>query len=311
MKKYIQTNSLILILFIAASFNFPACGTYHDFGSGSLSTLQEKTFSTSPGKNFILKASSGDVVVTTSDAPEVYVKILGNERAAKKMKFDFDTSGGGVTVTAEKKDGWNFFNFGDNINLRFEVRLPSNYNAKISSSGGDILISNINGKISLHSSGGDISSNNIQGSLNISTSGGDVKCENTNGPIKLQTSGGDVTCDNFDGDLDASTSGGDISLKGKDSKIYASTSGGEIELNYSGENKGIELSSSGGSIKLNLPADFNASARMYSTGGDINCAFGGNNATSISSSKFEADINQGGEPLVVKTSGGNIDVAKH
>ncbi len=311
MKKYILKNSLILILFAALTFNLSACGTYHEFGDGSLKTLQEKTFNTSPGKNFVLKASSGDVVVTTSDAPEVYIKILGNERASQKMKFDYDVSDNGVSIRAEKKDGWNFFNFGENINLRFEVRLPSNYNAKISSSGGDILISNINGKIDLHSSGGDVSSKYIQGALTVSTSGGDIKCESVNGPIKLETSGGDVVCNNFDGDLDASTSGGDISLKGKDSKIYATTSGGEIDLNYSGANKGINLSSSGGSIKLSLPSDFNATAKMYSTGGDINCAFGGNNATSISSSKFEADINNGGEPLIVKTSGGDIDVVKN
>ena len=302
---------LLAVFFIALSFNLSACNYSDELGGGNLKVLQEKTFDTTPGKDFVLKASSGDVIITTSDSPQVYIKILGNERAAKVMEFHYEPSGSGVIVTAEKKGRLNLFNWANNVKLRFEVKLPSNYNANISSSGGDITLSNLNGEVSLHSSGGDILTNNTQSSLNATTSGGDIKCENNIGPMKLQTSGGDVTCLGFKGNLTASTSGGDISLNGKDSQIKAHTSGGGIELTYSGENKGINLSSSGGSVKLNLPANFNAKAELYTTGGSVKCAFGGNNAKAISESKFIADINNGGNQLLVKTSGGDIDVTKH
>jgi hypothetical protein len=35
-----------------------------------------------------------------------------------------------------------------------------------------------------------------------------------------------------------------------------------------------------------------------------------NNVVEVSSHKFEADLNKGGSPLYVKTSGGNIAVSK-
>ena len=50
---------------------------------------------------------------------------------------------------------------------------------------------------------------------------------------------------------------------------------------------------------------------MSTLGGDIKSDFTGNNAVKISSTKFEADINSGGNSLILKTSGGDIVVKKN
>ena len=128
--------------------------------------------------------------------------------------------------------------------------------------------------------------------------------------MDVSTSGGDIKARNFKGDISASTSGGDIFLKGSDSKIYAETSGGDINLEYSGENKGIDLETSGGDIQIKLPSDFSASANMNTSGGEIECDLTANNAKRISSTRFEADLNNGGASLVAKTSGGDITIKK-
>ena len=78
-----------------------------------------------------------------------------------------------------------------------------------------------------------------------------------------------------------------------------------------GENKGIDIGTSGGSIKLRLPEDFNASARLSTSGGSITCTLNTTNISKITSSKFEADLNKGGNQLVAKTSGGDIEVLKN
>ncbi len=50
---------------------------------------------------------------------------------------------------------------------------------------------------------------------------------------------------------------------------------------------------------------------MYTSGGTIDYSgFSVNNVTKITSTKFEADLNKGGNPLIVKTSGGDIDLRK-
>jgi DUF4097 and DUF4098 domain-containing protein YvlB len=257
--------------------------------ASELKVLEERTYQISPGKNLKVEASSGDVKVTSWDKNEVYIKILGNSKAEDKVKIDFYNDEDNVEVIAKREHsffGW----FSSGIRLKFEIKVPIKFNEKIKTSGGDVY------------------TKNVSGNLKISTSGGDISIENVSGVFDLSTSGGDISSMNFQGDFEASTSGGDINLRGSDSKINASTSGGDIYLDYKGINKGIELSTSGGDIQIRLPEDFNATANMHTSGGSISCDLTANHAKKISSSRFEADLNNGGDPLYVKTSGGDIDI---
>jgi hypothetical protein len=281
MKKNIPILFFVLILLNA----------FINIYAGDLKVIKERTFPISPGKVLKVDASSGDVLVSTWDKNEVYIKILGNEKAEDKMKFEFNNDNDMVEVIAKREhwlSGW----FSSGIRLRFEIKVPIKFNEKVRTSGGDVYTTN------------------TSGNLDISTSGGDIKLENVDGIFDLSTSGGDISGMNFQGNLNASTSGGDINLRGNDSKIKASTSGGDIYLDYKGTNEGISLSTSGGDIQIRLPQDFNASAKMHTSGGEISCELTANNAKKISSTKFEADLNNGGNPLYAETSGGDIDILK-
>ena len=309
-KYFFKIGILSPVFLLLLSFTSLAGNNYLNKTDSNLKVLEERTFNTTPGKKFILKASAGDVFISTTDSPNVYIKISGNENAQKNFTFDFENNSDGVTVTTKKKDKWNIFNLFHNINLRFEITLPKNYNANVSSSGGDINLASLQGEIVLKSSGGDITVKNTNGKLDISTSGGDIALDNAVGNQKLSTSGGDIESNGFNGNIDASTSGGDINLDGSNGEINASTSGGEVRLNYSGKNLGIKLKSSGGDVVAKLPSDFNAHADLHASGGDINCVFKANNVDHISSSKYEADLNSGGKVLYVRTSGGDINIQK-
>ena len=221
----------------------------------------------------------------------MYVKILGNEKTEDKMEFKFKNDEDEVEVIAKKKN-WLSDWFSNGIKLRIEITVPKNFNTKIKTSGGGINIQDVSGNIYLSTSGGGITFKDVSGKFNVSTSGGGI------------------TGNNFHGDLDASTSGGGIRLSGRDSKIKAETSGGSISLDYEGENKGIHLSTSGGGIQINLPEDFNASAKLSTSGGRVSCNLTANNASKISSTKFIADLNKGGNHLYAETSGGSITVSK-
>jgi lia operon protein LiaG len=149
-----------------------------------------------------------------------------------------------------------------------------------------------------------------QFNLDISTAGGDVKCGGITGKAELNTSGGDVWADKFSGDLNASTSGGDIFLFCTDTKIIAETSGGDVNLEYEGENKGIDLSTSGGDIDIILSKDFAASMELSTSGGDVSCSLNMSNVKKSSGSRLIGDLNDGGEKLYAHTSGGDITVTE-
>jgi DUF4097 and DUF4098 domain-containing protein YvlB len=296
---------LLFSLFLVSSSYSCAKSEYTD---EKLKVIHDKTFPISPGNDFKLDASSGDVMISSWDKNEVHVKILGNDKAKEKVEFNFNESEQMIEV--EAKYDWSLFMMIKGIKLRFEIQVPKEFNIEAYTSGGDMKLQNVKGKVALKTSGGDINLAGLDGTVGVSTSGGDIVFNNTYGELNYSTSGGDIKGSKFSGKLEVSTSGGDINLSGSDTKIEASTSGGDISLEYSGQNQGIELTSSGGDISVKLPKDFNASADMSTLGGDIKSDFTGNNAVKISSTKFEADINSGGNSLILKTSGGDIVVKK-
>lgn len=303
-------NKMLLfasVIFMATtSFSCTMENSYSD--DQNLQVLQEKTFQINQGKTLKLDASSGNIEISTWDKNEVYVKISGNNRAKEKTEFTFSNDENMVEITAKTKSS--FFGWNKGIKLKFDIKLPKNFNPETHTSGGNIKLEGLNGNPNLKTSGGNIYVKNSSGNIRTNTSGGEIRVENVSGSMKLSTSGGNISANNFNGNFDARTSGGNIKLAGNDSKIYAETSGGDIKLDYKGQNKGIELNTSGGDIDVNLPADINAAANLSSSGGRISCDFKGNNAVKVSSSKFEADINNGGNPLYAKTSGGDIEVSK-
>lgn len=296
--------TLFSFLFVCPSQSSTNSGYFDD----NLKVIHDKTFQISPGKNLKLDASSGDVVISSWNKNEVNVKILGNDRAKEKVEFSFKDSKDIIRV--EAKYGWSLSNIFKGIQLRFEIQVPKEFNVDVVSAGGYVKLQNVNGKIAVKTSGGELILNDLIGNVNASTSGGRITFKDSRGDLDFSTSGGDIKGTNFSGKLEVSTSGGDISLVGSDAKIKGSTSGGDISLDYSGSNQGVELSTSGGNIVAKLPKDFNASANLSTIGGDIKSDFSGNNAKKISSTKFEADINSGGNSLILKTSGGDIVVKK-
>jgi DUF4097 and DUF4098 domain-containing protein YvlB len=303
------TNLVILSLFILSYAAFAAVDAGCLTAKDDLQVLHEKTYKISSGKALKLETDQGDVMITSWDKQEVYIKVLGNEKAKEKMDFRFEGSEDEVKIKARREGGFfNFFSSG--IRLRFEIKVPSDFNNYASTSGGDVRLGGVKGNNKLSTSGGDISIKGTSGKMDASTSGGDVSLEGSEGELELSTSGGDITAQDFKGNLSVSTSGGDIHIKGSNAKITAETSGGDITLEYSGTNKGIDLETSGGDIHIMLPSDFNASAKLYTSGGDISSEFKGNNAVKISSSKFEADLNNGGARLSARTSGGDIVLKK-
>jgi hypothetical protein len=261
--KYLVSLTLIFTL----SLNQTFASSKHD----DKKVIHEKTFQISEGKKINVNCDGGDVVFTPWDKSEVYVKIIGTDKAAEKYDFIFESNPDEITVKAKGKNHWNWFS---NLSLKIEVKVPPRFN------------------------------------IYVGTSGGDIKVGGVQGGIYLETSGGDIWGDRFEGNFYASTSGGDINLFSSNAKIEASTSGGDITVEYTGENLGIELSTSGGDIDVKVPADFNAKIDLSTSGGDVDCNLTLNDVKELSETEIRGDINKGGKPLNASTSGGDVNVYK-
>lgn len=271
--------------------------------------LSERTLQTQNGRNLYLNTPSGDIYISTWDKPEVYVKVLGNRSAEKKIKFRFENTEDGVRLTA-KNDSWVRWLFWSNVYLRYEIKVPAAYSAYVNTAGGNIKLAGLAGSAKLETSGGDVTLLNSRGKIYLSTSGGDIKMDNAGGELRATTSGGDINASNFTGDLNVSTSGGDIHLDGRSGQIKASTSGGDIYLNYKDDNRGIYLETSGGDIVVKVPQNFSASADLSTTGGEVTCDLPITRNGKMTSSKVKGELNGGGRPLNCSSTGGDIKVLR-
>ena len=206
--KNLSSYLLIFTLFYTLTIN-PACAYSH---GDDTRVIREKSFSISPGKKLTINADAGDIEVTPWDKSEVYVKVIGNKRAEEKFDFDFSANSDEVKVEADKKGGWGWFS---NIKLKFEVRVPANFNIHANTAGGDVKLGGVKGDFVLKTSGGDINLFCKDAKIDANTSGGDIQLEYTgvNKGIELKTSGGDIEIkvpQDFNADTDLSTSGGDV-----------------------------------------------------------------------------------------------------
>jgi hypothetical protein len=267
----VKTKFILLLVFL-----FSISAIYARTNSplnSSYETIHHKTFKVSSGKDLILSTESGDVHITPWEKDEVDIKVFGNERAKERMKFDFTANNNEVKVTAKKQgSGWNLFS---NLELKYEIKVPASFNIEVSTAGGDIKVGGVKGK------------------------------------INLNTSGGDIWADRCTGSINAKTSGGDINIYSSDTPVNAHTSGGDINLEYSGINKGIELKTSGGDIVIKVSQDIKANVELSTSGGDVsNSGIKISNATKMSSTKIVGEINGGGERLIAKTSGGDVELRR-
>ena len=268
--------------------------------------LFEKNIPTESGKELVTSLVAGNIQVSSWSNNEVSVKVYGNDEAEEKIIFTAEQTSTGVKVDGKQKDTKNM----RNLTVRVEIIVPENYNIKLYSTGGNLSIKDITGKIETNTSGGNISIEKTKGDLEAYTAGGNVNINVSSGNIKISTSGGKITATDFMGNVDASTAGGDISLEGSNGRIDASTAGGNIKLDYTGKNLGVDMSTLGGNITATLPTDFDADADIGTLAGKITCDFAKVEKDNHVSSYIRSKFNNGGETFKCTTSAGNIVVTK-
>jgi len=83
----------------------------------------------------------------------------------------------------------------------FDIRLQSRYNLRVSSAGGGISISNLNGEFIGHTGGGAIKIENSNGRAELTTGGGSIRVTSSNLSGSVTTGGGTVVIQDVNGGL--------------------------------------------------------------------------------------------------------------
>lgn len=282
----------------------------------------EKSFTVQPGGILKVETQGGDISVLTSS--EATVKVVARERIhastdaeadeiLKKLTLEIAQQADGVSASAKYEKQPMGFHWGSwpPVQVDFTVTVPLNYNVELKTSGGDVTVGNLSGKVHARTSGGDVTLGKIAGDIDAGTSGGNVRLEEGAGSVKLGTSGGDVRVGRAVGPTDLGTSGGNIDIKSVENSLHAATSGGDVRAGIAGALKGdCKLSTSGGRVKVTLDKGVAFDLDAATSGGDVDATGltitiekGGSGR-----SRLSGKVNGGGPLLKLRSSGGDIIV---
>ncbi len=295
-------------MLIALSGRYQKSEAY-DFTTENGKRDYDKEFTVNLNDNLYVDVDFGDVIIVGSSDNKVHVKVTmrGDEDYVERYPVEIEQEGNTVRVTQKQHSRHFHFFDGDNYDAKYEISVPKEFNLDLSTSGGNLNLSDVKGDIKGNTSGGDLDLSKLDGTITVSTSGGNVYARELTGTLDLETSGGDIVVESSSGVLKTETSGGNIKITDVDAEVRASTSGGNIRARLQ-SNKGIRLSTSGGNITLALPSTATGDVDADATGGNVSCdlPFQGK----IKDDNMRGKINGGGSEISLETSGGSIEIVE-
>lgn len=286
----------------------------------------EQTFKVNEGGTLLVDTDRGSIEVTTNMEKEVKVQVIKERGDASGFNVDMQQKGSDVEISGDMKGNW--LNWGrNNLRIKFIISVPEKYNVDLSTSGGSISVSDLEGKVVLRTSGGSLDIGRVTGSVYGRTSGGSIDLDGSKADVDVKTSGGGISIGQVNGVIDAHTSGGSIRIEKAMSEVKAYTSGGSISVEEI--QASIDAKTSGGSVSIYLSQQPENDCRLKTSGGSVNLSMGSDIGIDIdaktSSGKVKSDfsisgevnkrsargkINGGGPEIYLRTSGGDIVISK-
>lgn len=259
---------------IAASLFIVAGAAY----AGTYEKAVRGDFKVPAGGRLTIRTEVGDIDIRpgSEDRVSVDARIGADLRDRKKaaariaqFKLEMLQRGSEIVVRGEDTgDSSSFWMFsGDDLRVRIVVSVPRRFNVDANTSGGDVVVGNLQGAVKIRTSGGDLRAGDIDGTLHAHTSGGDIHLRSASAASEVHTSGGDISVGRTAGQFKAQTSGGDIRIHSAAGRTIARTSGGDISVQSTSGS--LDASTSGGSVEVRFLSQMSGNSKLSTSGGDV------------------------------------------
>jgi hypothetical protein len=311
--------TVITLLFVWALIAYSAAhrksggGTTGNDSSWGDRKRIEKTFVLKSSGSFVLSTDIGEVTVDGWDREEVSfnAEIRGEPRFVQDFTLTYDTTSQRIVITGKYEHHRWFFDIWNDADVHFTIKVPRQCSVDVQTSGGDVSMTSLQGNERGATSGGSVTASDIKGTTVLTTSGGPVRAKNVEGSCEAKTSGGSIKMQDVRGSTLANTSGGGIDLVDVEGKIDAHTSGGSIYVRLQSLNEGVSLRTSGGSITLEVPSSVSADLDAATSGGSVRCDLPITVKGKTDDDELSGKINGGGNTILLRSSGGNINIRNH
>jgi DUF4097 and DUF4098 domain-containing protein YvlB len=234
--------------------------------------------------------TGGEIEVSGWDKDSIDVRATLEHTDCSDARVSFDETHDGMRIAVGEQTRGRGRN--NSCDADFEIMVPKRHNVKVSTMGGDIRLTGLQGQFSGRTMGGELDLSNLKGDLSLTTMGGDITLTKSEVDGSVKTMGGKVLLEDVIGGVKGESMGGNV--------VYRRVT------NKKGEGSGneVRIKTMGGDINVDDAPD---GADVHTMGGKIRIA---------SASKFVKALTMGGEIEVEEidgsvsatTMGGDIDV---
>lgn len=229
----------------------------------------------------------------------------------------------------------------------YHIVVPEKIQLNISSTSGDVIISDISGGVEVNATSGDLRIKRIKGDLDLNTTSGDVQISaiegdvivsgtssdlemfDITGNVDIGSVSGNISVEDIIGQVKVDNTSGDISLKEIKGSIEATTVSGSMIIDQI--EGGLHLESSSGDTEVKtkislpyeyyvetvsgyihflLPEDSEAEVKLETTSGSLDCELP-LTLSSISRNLLKGELGKGGPQMNLITTSGDIGVRKY
>ena len=259
----------------------------------------------------------GDEIVHAGGNTELYVRddgtfYRGGGDRGRKVKIRED--GGGLDAHAD-----------------LNIRIPEGKTVLIYLAAGEVVVSNVDGDLTVSAGSADVRSSDTSGRLVLDTGSGDVSVDGARGDVMLDTGSGDVTVSNVSGgaltadtgsgdvtgsditvgELSVDTGSGDVSVESIEAtEVSVDTGSGDVELSFRSSPNEIWVDTGSGDVTLALPASWESSVELDTASGDIHSDFP-LTVEEMDDDYVRGRVGSGGGSLEVDTGSGDVRLIRN
>ena len=283
-------------------------------------TFQLSVPATSGGTLSLDLKTGGNVIVRGWDTPQIRVRASLGGRDWRETRVRLEPLQAGARLESI------FIPGSSNQSSRhvFEIDMPRNYNMRISSSGGSVSITGVDGTFTGQTGGGEINIQKASGEVDIRTGGGAVHVSDSRLDGSVSTGGGVVNIEGVTGNLAGYSgsgpvtyvrSGGGTTIRTGDGvSVGVASGGGNVSIS-TGKGGGIGVGPDVTTTTSTYTYDSRGKGSSFGTGGIRMNSAGG--AISLPAAPDGARVTTGGGPIRIgpsagevyaSTGGGSIDI---
>ena len=214
----------------------------------------------SRGEELVIDLETGGAIEIRgwdNDSVSVTAEVEG--RDADNVAFEAERSGDRILLRLSFLERRHRRHAGASLS----IRVPSRFDIALDSSGGEIRIEGVDGRMSGETKGGELVLRRLHGTVELSTMGGDVTLSESDVDGQVKTMGGNVHLKDVVGEVEAHTKGGNVIYDNVQPGSGSGLSGNQVKITTMGGNIqapdapfGAHLETMGGNIHIEQAGEF-------------------------------------------------------